>query len=333
MSTIQRLQTRARFPVTRSLVVLRLPRATYFRWAKTGGKAPRPAAVVPKAHWITPEERGAIIAYARAHPELGYARLTYQMADTGVAAVSPSSVYTILKAAQLIGRWQPAHEAHRQGFVQPERPHEQWHTDIAYLNILGTQYFLLAVLDGYSRAILHHEIRRTMTTTDVEIVIERARALLPADGPRPRLITDNGSQYVSAQFTQYLRASRLSHSRTRVGHPQSNGKYERWNQTAKVECVRRMALGGRDDPEALTEAQAVMARYVTHYNTTRPHSALHYLTPADYLRGPAHVETKLAARARAYRDAAIKRRIYWHSQGTTAPAPTLVRNPESLISA
>jgi transposase InsO family protein len=79
---------------------------------------------------------------------------------------------------------------------------------------------------------------------DNEIVIERALATLPADGPRPRLITDNGSQYVSAQFTHYLRASGLSHSRIRVGHPQSNGKYERWNQTAKVECVRRMALGG-----------------------------------------------------------------------------------------
>lgn len=333
MQTVERLKTRAGFPVARSLAVLHLPRATYFRWAKDEGKPERPAAVVPKAHWITPKERVAIIDYARAHAELGYTRLTYQMADTGVAAVSPSSVYTILKAAGLVGRWQPAKEAHRQGFVQPERPHEQWHTDIAYLNILGTQYFLLAVLDGYSRAILHHEIRRTMTTTDVEIVIERALQALPRDAPRPRLITDNGSQYVSAQFTQYLRASGLSHSRTRVGHPQSNGKYERWNQTAKVECVRRMALGGRDDPDALDEAQQVMGRYVTHYNTARPHSALHYLTPADYLLGPAHVEAKLATRAAAYRAAAAQRRTYWQLQSTTAPAHSLVRNSESLISA
>lgn len=333
MHTITRLKTRANVPITRSLTVLGLPRATYFRWAKEGRKAPRPVAVVPKAHWITPTERTAIVTYARAHPELGYTRLTYQMADTGVAAVSPSSVYTILKAEGLIGRWQPAREAHRQGFVQPERPHEQWHTDIAYLNILGTQYFLLAVLDGYSRAILHHEIRRTMTTTDVEIVLERALATLPTDAPRPRLITDNGSQYVSAQFTQYLRTSGLSHSRTRVGHPQSNGKYERWNQTAKVECVRRMALGGRDDPDALTEAQDVMGRYVAHYNTARPHSALHYLTPADYLRGPTHVEALLATRATRYRDAAATRRAYWASHPTTASTPTPVRNSESLISA
>lgn len=169
-----------------------------------------------------------------------------------------------------------------------------------------------------------------MTTTDVEIVIERALAALPADVPRPRLITDNGSQYVSAQFTQYLRASGLSHSRTRVGHQQSNGKYERWNQTARVECVRRMALGGRDDPEALTEAQQVMGRYVTHYNTAWPHGALHYLRPADYLLGPAHVEALLAKRAAAYREAAVKRRAYWESQRITAPAPTPVRNSESL---
>lgn len=331
VTTIQRLKTRAGFPVARSLTVLRLPRATYFRWAKAGGKAARPAAVVPKAHWITPDERSAIVAFARVHPELGYTRLTYQMADSGVAAVSPSTVYTILKGEGLLGRWQPAQAAHRTGFVQPTRPHEQWHTDIAYLNILGTQYFLLGVLDGYSRAILHHEIRRTMTTTDVEIVLERALATLPADAPRPRLITDNGSQYVSAQFTQYIRASGLSHSRTRVGHPQSNGKYERWNKTAKEECVRRTALGGRDDPEALAEAQQVMGRYVSHYNTARPHSALHYLTPADYLRGPGHVEAKLAVRAAAYREAVTKRRAYWESQRTTAPAPTPMRITESLI--
>ena len=187
------------------------------------------------------------------------------------------------------------------------------------------------MLDGYSRAILHHEIRRTMTTTDVEIVIERALATLPPDAPRPRLITDNGSQYVSAQFTQYIRSSGLSHSRTRVGHPQSNGKYERWNKTAKEECVRRTALGGRDDPEALAEAQQVMERYVSYYNTARPHSALHYLRPADYLRGPEHVEAQLAVRAAAYRDATTKRRAYWESQRTTALTPPSMRNSESLI--
>ena len=333
MATVQRLKTRAGFPVGRSLTVLHVSRATYFRWAQAGGKGPRPAAVVPKAHWITPAERDAIIAYARVHPELGYTRLTYQMADAGIAAVSPSSVFTILTAAGLLGRWQPAHAAHRTGFVQPTRPHEQWHTDIAYLNILGTQYFLLGVLDGYSRAILHAEIRRTMTTTDVEIVLERALATLPADTSRPRLITDNGSQYVSAQFTHYLRTTGLSHSRTRVGHPQSNGKYERWNKTAKDECFRRIALGGRDDPDALAEAQQVFGGYVRHYNTVRPHSALHYLTPADYLRGSAHVEARLTARATAYREAAATRRAYWDSQRTTASAAPLMRTSESLTSA
>ena len=333
MTTIQRLKSRAGFPVTQSLAVLHLPRATYFRWAIAGGKPPRPSAVVPHGHWITPAERAAVIAGARAHPELGATRLAFQLADASVVAISPSSTYTILKAAGLAGRWQPAKAAHRTGFVQPTRPHEQWHMDIAYLNILGTQYFLIGVLDGYSRAMLHHEIRRTMTTTDVEIVLERARAALPVGAPSPRLITDNGSQFVSAQFTQYLRTIGLAHSRTRPGHPQSNGKYERWNQTAKVECVRRMALGGRADPDALGEAQHVLGRYVHHYNTARPHSALHDLTPADYLREPAHVATRLAARATTYRTAALARRAYWTAHRPTASTTPLMRHTESLISA
>ena len=91
-----------------------------------------------------------------------------------------------------------------------------------------------------------------------------------------------------------------------------------------------MALGGREDPEALTEAQGVMGRYVTHYNTARPHSALDYLTPADYLLGPPQVEVRLAARAATYRAAAASQRAYWESQRPAASAPTPVRNSDSL---
>ena len=92
--------------------------------------------------------------------------------------------------------------------------------------------------------------------------------------------------------------------------------------------ARRRALRGRDDPEALEEAQQVMGRYVMQYNTARPHSALHYLTPADYLRGPKRVQGKLAGRAAAYRAAAAERRTYWQSPSTTAPAPSLLRKQE-----
>ena len=45
------------------------------------------------------------------------------------------------------------------GGIAPRAPHEQWHTDISYLNIAGTHYFFIAVLDGFSRSVIHHDIK------------------------------------------------------------------------------------------------------------------------------------------------------------------------------
>lgn len=308
MATVRHLNKRAEYPVKSALSVLGLPRSTFFDWARLedGGKAARSPATTPKSHHITPEERAAVIAFAREHKELGHKRLTYAMADAGVAAVRPTTVYEILKEAGLIGRWkQPEITAHKTGFDQPLCAHEQWHTDIAYLNILGTQYFLISVLDGFSRAIIHHEVRVKMETDDVELVIQRALDTLPKNAPRPRIISDNGSQYVSSQFKIFLRNTGCAHSKARVRHPQSNGKIERWHKTIKGECVRRTAMGVFD------EAREVIAEYVKNYNETRLHSALNYLTPADYLKGSAHVAARLDARKAAFEAADRKRREYW----------------------
>lgn len=309
MADVNRLRERASFPVKSALAVLGLPRSTYFDWAKMGGKSARPEVATPKSHHITPEERAAVIAFARDHREDGYKRLAYMIADAGIAAVRPSTVYLILKEAGLIGRWKQTNGgAHKTGFDQPCAPHEQWHTDIAYLNILGTQYFLISVLDGFSRAIIHHEIRLRMETNDVEIVIQRALDTLSKGTPRPRIISDNGSQYVSAQFKVFLRDAGCAHSKARVRHPQSNGKIERWHKTVKNECVRRTALGD------LEEAQEVVAAYVLNYNTVRLHSAINYLTPADALQGLAHIAEKLAQRKAVFQAADVARRAYWKKE-------------------
>jgi transposase InsO family protein len=292
-----------------ALSVLALPRSTYFDWARTGGKSPRPTVVTPKSHYITPDEKAAVIAYAKEHLEEGYKRLSFMMAEAGVAWVRPSTVYMILKENNLIGRWkQTAGLAHKKGFDQPSAPHEQWHTDIAYLNILGSQYFLISVLDGFSRAIIHHEIRTKMETKDVEIVMQRALDTLIKGSPRPRIISDNGSQYVSTQFKVFLRDAGCAHSKARVRHPQSNGKIERWHKSIKTECVRRESLGG------LKEAQEVVAAYVNNYNTVRLHSAIHYLTPAEALRGHAYIAERLAKRQQEFKQADTKRRDFWKSQ-------------------
>jgi transposase InsO family protein len=171
-------------------------------------------------------------------------------------AVSPSTVFRLLREAGLSSRWTlpEGRKASWQGFHQPKSPHEQWHTDIAYINLRGTHYFFISVLDGYSRAIVFWDLCLSMTTADVELVIQRAWETLPKGMANPRIISDNGPQYLSTEFRSYLRDQEVVHSRIRVGHPQSNGKIERFHQTLKAECVRTHALGGFEEAKTIIEA-------------------------------------------------------------------------------
>ncbi len=301
--SVRYLKKRAGFPIERSLTVLGLSRATFFRWSKTGGKPNVPRVSTPKSHYLLEWEKERIIEYKKAHPEIGYRRLAFMMLDEDVVAAAPSTVYRVLREAGLITRWTQAGTVAKRGFVQPKRPHEQWHTDIACLNIMGTNYFFIGVLDGYSRAILHHEIRTDMTTLDVQVVLERALEKLGPEAARPRIITDNGGQYVGWEFKLFLRERDVSHSRARPCHPQSNGKIERFHKSLKkTECT---AMG------SLEEARRLIARYVEEYNTRRLHAALHYLTPADYLKGEEHVTRRLEERKRKLQQARQARKKVW----------------------
>ena len=291
MKTITWLKDRASFPVNKALQLVELSRSTWFRWSRNGGRKPTPEIHAPKSHYLLEEEKKAIVAFKREHPEEGYRRLSFMMLDEKVAAVSPASVHRVLQDAGLSSRWtQPAGAAHRKGFIQPTRPHEQWHTDITYINVAGTHYFFISVLDGFSRSIVHHEVRQDMETRDVEIIFERALEKLPANSPHPRIISDNGPQYISWDFKAYLRERQVNHSRTRANHPQSNGKIERFHGSLKRECVRREPL------TSLKSARRTIDAYVEIYNTKRLHSALNYLTPWDYLQGSAHIQSRLMER-------------------------------------
>ena len=168
---------------------------------------------MPKGHWILPEEREKIVAFKRRNPTVGGVRLAYMMLDQGVVAVSPSTVFRVLREAVLSSRWTlpEGRKASRQGFHQPKSPHEQWHTDIAYINLRGTHYFFISVLDGYSRAIVFWDLCLSMTTADVELVIQRALETLPKGMAKPRIISDNGPQYLSTEFRSYLRDQEVVH--------------------------------------------------------------------------------------------------------------------------
>jgi putative transposase len=232
---------------------------------------------VPRDHWLTDDEKLRICAFARTHPWEGYRRQTFMMLDADQVACSPASVYRVLKAAGLLAGASPNITKKGTGFVQPLKAHEHWHVDVSYLNIAGTFYFLCSVLDGYSRFIVHWEIREKMEEADVQTIIQRAREAYP--NAKPRIISDNGPQFIAKEFKEFVRIAGMTHVKTSPYYPQSNGKIERWHKTLKGECIRLKV------PLSLDESRVLVADYVDHYNTVRLHSAIGYLTPKDKLEG------------------------------------------------
>jgi transposase InsO family protein len=259
------------------LRLLALGKSRYYEWIRRQGRPNHHNGLIPKAHWLLPEERESILNYCRDRIGEGYRRLTYRMLDENIVAVSPSTAYRILKEAGLLKRWNPKKSVKGLGFKQPLEAHEHWHVDISYINILGTVFFLISVLDGASRYIVHHELRLHISGYDVELTIERAKDKFPA--ARPRIISDNGSQFVNKEFKEFIRYSGFSHVRTSVAYPQSNGKIERFHGTIKSEEIRRRSYLSHKD------ARNQIAKYIDYYNTERLHSAIYYLTPEDVLSG------------------------------------------------
>ncbi len=165
------------------------------------------------------------------------------------------------------------------GFVQPLKAHEHWHIDISYLNICGTFYYLCSLLDGFSRYIVHWEIRESMTEADIEIIIQRAREKFP--NANPRIISDNGPQFIAIDFKEFIKICGMTHVRTSPYYPQSNGKLERYHRTIKSNCIRV------NTPLSLSDAQRLITDFVDHYNNSRLHSAIGYIAPKDKLEGRA----------------------------------------------
>lgn len=254
-----------------------LSESKYYSWKKRYGKKNQHNGQMPKKHWITDKEREAIVGFCQDYDLEGYRRLSFMMLDADVAAVSPSTVYRVLKEAGELSSIDWASSKKGTGFLQPTKAHEHWHMDVSYLNIKGTFYYFCGVLDGYSRAILNWEIKEQMKEEDVELVLQRASEKYP--GATPRVISDNGPQFVARDFKAYVRHLGMDHVRTSPYYPQSNGKIERVNQTLKAECIRRKV------PLSLAEARRVVGEFVAHYNEERLHSAIGYVAPMDRLEG------------------------------------------------
>jgi len=274
---VNRWSSRAEVAVVRMTGWLGVRSSKFYDWRSRYGKANEHNAWVPRDHWLEAWEKAAILEFERQYPLEGYRRLAFMMRDADVVAVSPSSVYRVLKQAGRLEGWNRKTSRKGTGFEHPLRAHEHWHVDVSYINVCGTFYYLCSVLDGYSRYIVHWEIRETMKEVEIEVILQRARERFPE--AHPRIISDNGPQFMAREFKEFIRICGMTHVRTSPYYPQSNGKLERWHKSLKSECIRP------GTPLSLEDARRLVAGYVEHYNTVRLHSAIGYVAPADKLAG------------------------------------------------
>jgi putative transposase len=314
---IIRLVEQSHLPVRGTLEKLGIPRPTFYRWYdlyQTGGlEALEDRPSRPSRVWnrIPDEVREKVLQLALDEPELSPRELSVRFTDQQGSFVSEASVYRLLKAQDLIPS--PAYivmKAADEFHDKTTAPNQLWQTDFTYLKVTGWGWFYLStVLDDYSRYILAWKLCTTMKAQDVT---DTLRLALDASGldqatvaHRPRLLSDNGSSYISGDLAQWLGQRKMEHVRGAPNHPQTQGKIERWHQTLK----NRILLENYYLPGDL---EAQVRAFVEHYNHRRYHESLSNLTPADVYFGRG--EAILLERERIKRQTILDRRLRHHAQ-------------------
>ena len=274
---VRRWSEKAEIGAGRFVGWLGITASKFYSWRERYGKVNEHNGWIPRNFWLEEWEKQAIIHFHLKNPLEGYRRLTFMMLDGDIVAVSPSSVWRVLGQAGLLSKWKGELSKKGTGFEQPLQAHQHWHIDVSYINIRGTFYYLCSVLDGHSRAIVHWDLRESMTEAEIEIILQGAKEKHPA--AKPRIISDNGPQFIARDFKEFIRISGMTHVRTSPYYPQSNGKIERGHKSLKGECIRP------GTPLTSEDARRLIQEYVAYYNTVRLHSAIGFVTPADMLAG------------------------------------------------
>ena len=309
------LVERSHLPVRRTLDKLGIPSTTFYRWYDRyrafGEDGLEDRTSGPGRVWnrIPDDVRQQIVELALDEPELSPRELAVTFTDTKDYFVSEASVYRLLKAHDLITS--PAFvviKAASEFKDKTTAPNQLWQTDFTYLKVIGWGWFYLStILDDFSRYIIAWKLCTTMKAEDVTATLELALKASGCDQAKvvhkPRLLSDNGSSYISGDLAEWLDDRNMEHVRGAPYHPQTQGKIERWHQTLKNRILlENYYLPG--DLEAQVDA------FIEHYNHRRYHESLGNLTPADVYFGRG--QTILLKRERIKRKTIACRRLQHH---------------------
>jgi len=311
---IIRLVERSHLPAKQTLGMLGVPRTTFYRWYERyrleGQAALQDRAPLPARVWnrIPNDVRDKLMTLALDRPELSPRELAVTFTDTEGYFVSESSVYRLLKAHDLI--ISPAFIVMKAASEFQDKTmaiNQLWQTDFTYLKIIGWGWmYLSTILDDFSRYVIAWKLCTTMKSSDVTETLELALQASGCDQVdvvhKPKLLSDNGSSYISGDLADWLTDNEMGHVRGAPYHPQTQGKIERWHQTLK----NRILLENYFLPGDLEKQ---IERFVDHYNHQRYHESLKNLTPADVYFGRG--QSILAKRERIKRETIAKRRLHY----------------------
>ncbi|MQY80684.1 MAG: IS3 family transposase [Dehalococcoidia bacterium] len=268
-----------------ALSELGIARSTYYRWRQGQCHGLEPHSGYRGRPWnrITVEEEGRILAIAREAPELSSRQLAAWITDNAGFAVSESTVYRILRREGLVRRQETQLTAAKEYHTKTTQPHQLWATDASYFRVAGWgYYYLVTVMDDYSRFILAWKLQKDMSADSlIEVIQEAVDATGMTEVPvedRTKLLSDNGAGYVCRAFRAYLHLVGIRHILAAPFHPQTNGKLERYHQTIKREVNQILYEFPGQLEKAITD-------FVEYYNFRRYHKALGDVTPADVLYG------------------------------------------------
>ena len=309
---IIRLVEGSHLSARQTLAKLGIPRTTFYRWydryLMRGEAGLRDRSPKPNRVWnrIPDEVRRKVVELALTETELSPRELAVTFTDQERYFVSEASVYRMLKAHDLITS--PAFIVIKAASEFKDKTtaiNQLWQTDFTYLKVLGWGWFYLStILDDFSRYIIVWKLCTNMRAEDVTDTLDLALQASGCDQVhvlhKPRLLSDNGSSYVSGDLAEWLQSKGMKHSRGAPYHPQTQGKIERWHQTLKNRILlENYFLPG--DLEAQIEA------FVDHYNHHRYHESLNNVTPADVYFG--RDKAILKQRERIKRNTMEKRRL------------------------
>ena len=320
LASVESVQEMIGAPVKVILDHLEIPPATYYRWQRrkaTGSLVDRTAAISQRRTWPPiPQEIESLRSYALEYPQIGYKRLTWQMIDDDVTYLKPYQVYEVLKEHGLL-RWgkNGVPESLKRP-PEPDRPDEVWHVDLMYLYVNPRWYYLVDIIDGYSRFLVNWSLNLTMESETVTMTVQEALDKLEyrIEG-EPRIVHDHGSQFISHEWRYFVKGAGITDIKTRIAHPESNGRLERLHRTHREEGLTEEALTG------YYAALDAMKRWNDYYNYKRPHSAIRYLVPADYYRG--NSDDRIAERQEKLVQAVESRKAYWQRENVRDQGQTL----------